>query len=266
LDLIDPVVSGNKWFKLHYNLEAAVHRNNKGIITFGGAHSNHLLATAAAASRHGLKAIGLVRGWHGSRSSTPTLEACRAFGMALEFVSREDYAQRQTPAFLDELHRRFPECLIIPEGGANEEGILGCEQIAAWVPDDTTHVAVSVGTGTTLIGLRRALPASMQVWGFAPMKGGAYLEPALREPVAGKPFQLFDAWHFGGFGKWNEALVAFARDFHRETEIPLDLVYTAKMLFGIRELMQTGRIHDGARIVAVHTGGLQGNPTDLFAA
>ncbi len=260
LDLIHQVVSGNKWYKLRNNIEHAIEQGRNTILTFGGVYSNHLSATAGAAKAYGLSSIGIVRGDEGQ--ITETMKQCRDRGMDLYFISREDYKQKADPDFLQQLSEQFDRPYIIPEGGANEHGRLGAEKIEWEIPEGYTHVCVGVGTGTTFIGLRNALPADVSLLGFVPMKQGKYLADEIRSFLReGRDtnWTLFDEWHFGGFGKSNDELVAFMNEFYSVNEIPLDLVYTAKMMYGVRAMLADGYFPEGARVLCVHTGGLQGN-------
>ena len=260
LDLLHPVVSGNKWYKLRLNLKHALEEGFKTIVTYGGGFSNHLIATAFAAKKFGLKSVGIVRGRY--EVLTPTLEACQAEGMELIFVTREDYKNKNEPQWERKLVAQFDEIMLIPEGGANEWGRAGAGLLDRFVKDDYTHVAVSVGTGTTLIGLRNKIKESQQVMGFAPMKKGAYLEEYItghiERGMAGN-WQLFDEWHFGGFGKWNKELLHFMNDFYKDNKIPLDVVYTSKMMYGLRELLDRNFFSSCDRVLCIHSGGLQGN-------
>ena len=266
LDKLHPVVSGNKWYKLKYNLEAAVQAGFKQLITFGGAYSNHLVATAAAAQASNLQSLGIVRGFHGQAQPTPTLKACMAYGMKLRFVSREDYALKETPAFIAALGASFGRGYMIPEGGDNEAGRKGTMEIAALIPPGTTHVCLPVGTGTTLAGLRNALPPSVQVIGFPAMKDSSLQQHITDHllPAQNTNWLLEDRFYFGGFAKTTPELLQFMRLFYRHEHIPLDIVYTGKMMYGVYQLSHEYAFPAGARIVCLHTGGLQGNPEDLY--
>lgn len=260
LDRMHPFISGNKWFKLHYNIEEALHTGKSSMLSFGGAYSNHLIALAAAAHAQGLSSIGLVRGEEPVHNSV--LAQCQVYGMQLHFISRAQYAAKEDAAFLAELSHRFPEALIVPEGGANEAGERGTAEIAAYVSSRFTHVALSVGTGTTFTGLRRVLPEEQVLLGFAPMKGGGYLAGTIRAKLQGLPeanWQLYDRFHFGGFGKINETVLPFMDHFQEQYGFELDRVYTAKMMLGIRQLISEGAFPGGAQILCIHTGGLSGS-------
>jgi len=260
LDLIHPTISGNKWFKLEHNIQHALEKGYKSILTFGGAYSNHLHATAATAQLYNIKSIGMVRGLHAAQNLTPTLFACVAMNMELVFVTKEEYAQKDNPEWLQKLSNQYNNPFIIPEGGANEYGRKGAEEIASLIPQTYTHICVSVGTGTTFIGLCNALSTDQHVIGFAPMKKGVYLNEEVKPYLLqSKNRQILDNWAFGGFGKWNETLITFMNDFYATHHIPLDMVYTAKMMYGIKEMIDNSIFPTDAKILCIHTGGLQGN-------
>ena len=260
LDLLHPVVSGNKWYKLRLNMDHAKNNGYKTIVTSGGGYSNHLIATAYAAKRFGLQSVGIVRGKYDVL--TPTLVDCQAQGMELIFVTQEDYKNQHQPEWAEKLVAHFDEVFIIPEGGANERGRTGAGLITRFITSDYTHVMIDVGTGTTLTGIRNNLTTSQQIFGFVPMKQGAYLASHIREhllPAQDKNWQLLDKWHFGGFGKWNAELLAFMNDFYRENKIPLDVVYASKMMYGLKEMLDDNCFNSSDRLLCIHSGGLQGN-------
>ncbi|MBS1782291.1 MAG: pyridoxal-phosphate dependent enzyme [Bacteroidetes bacterium] len=262
LDLLHSIISGNKWYKLRPNIEAAKKAKIFTILTFGGAFSNHLIATAAAATQFGLQSVGVVRGLDAETTLNPTLEACKHYGMKLHFVSREDYRKKESHEFLMNLQNLYGKAFIIPEGGANENGRLGAEDIGKLIPHSYSHVCVSVGSGTSAVGILRQLSLEQQLLGFAPMKRGKYLESVISQHLLPKflpNFQLFDQWHFGGFGHWKPELLDFMNRFYLFETIPLDMVYTAKMMFGVFDLIQQNYFPKKAKILCVHTGGLQGN-------
>ncbi len=264
LDLLHPQISGNKWFKLKYNLLAAKAEKAKSILTFGGPFSNHLLAAAAAAKEFNISAVGIVRGHHRGGALTETLASCQDMGMELCFVGRENYARKEDPEYLAYLMKKYDRPFIIPEGGANKEGRAGAEGIGKLISAHYTHIAVSVGTGTTLAGLRTQLPNEQQILGFAPLKKGMYLRDKIGELLSeknNKNWELFDKWHFGGFGKNTPELIRFMNEFYEINYIPLDIVYTGKMMAGVQQLIEERYFPAAARILCVHTGGLQGNAT-----
>ncbi len=262
LDMLHPVISGNKWYKLKENLAYALANNYRSVLTFGGAFSNHLIATATAAQQYGLDSIGIVRGIVPPEKFTKTLQDCKQYGMQIHCVSREDYDKKTDPVFLAQLAETFSNPFIIPEGGANKQGREGAEEIAKPIPDTCTHICTAVGTGTTFAGLRNALPVSKKLIGFVPMKKGNYLQIEIGKHLQTEKktnWQLMDDWHFGGFGKCNVALIDFMNSFYKQNNIPLDVVYTAKMMYGVQQLLLSKYFPENAQILCIHTGGLQGN-------
>lgn len=259
LDVVHHQVSGNKWYKLKYNVDHCRSHGIGTILTFGGAYSNHLSATAAMANISGLKSIGVIKGTYAQKELTPTLRFCIDNGMELVFVTHEDYARKYDEDWLQNLSDRFNNPMIIPEGGANEYGRKGAGEIAELIPGRFTHVAVSVGTGTTLAGIVDSIGEDVRLSGFAPMKGGKYLYDEIAKNTDKRNFVVYDDWHFGGFGKYNDKLVRFMNDFYKQHDIPLDMVYTAKMMYGVQEQILVGVYPPSSRILCLHTGGLQGN-------
>jgi 1-aminocyclopropane-1-carboxylate deaminase len=257
LDVLHPVISGNKWYKLKYNVQQAQKNGYDTILTFGGGYSNHLVATAAAAHMAGLKSVGFVRGVY--VVPTPTLQTCAEYGMQLIPILQEEYKLKSDAAWLQELQHKYPKAHIVPEGGANEWGRAGVAEIADYIDHTYSHVCVSAGTGTTYTGLRNALPAAIQVYGYVPMKGGTYLEDEVQQHLLTANCQLFADWHFGGFGKVSDELIAFMNAFYKTTAIALDIVYTGKMMYGIQQQLRQGVFPQDANILCIHTGGLQGN-------
>ena len=260
LDLLHPVVSGNKWYKLRLNLKYATENGFRSILTFGGGFSNHLVATAYAAKIYGIACIGVVRGKYDQL--TPTLAQCKAYGMEIIFVTKEDYNNKNEPGWAKKLAPRFDEVFIIPEGGANHWGREGAGLIKRFIKDHYTHIILSVGSGTTLAGLRNKLIDEQQVLGFVPMKGGVYVGEQITGdilPLKNRNWQLFDEWHFGGFGKWNSDLIDFMNSFYSEHKIPLDIVYTSKMMYGVNELLNRSFFNSADKLLCIHSGGLQGN-------
>lgn len=261
LDLVHPVVSGNKWYKLRLNIMYAQDHGFKAIVTFGGGYSNHLIATAYTAKKAGLHSIGIVRGKY--PVLTPTLQQCADEGMQLIFVTKEDYEQQDNPEYVKQLAAHFDEIYIIPEGGANEWGRKGAALISKFIkPDAYTHIAVSVGTGTTLTGIRNKTNPAQHILGFVPMKQGTYLTDHIAphlEPNHSLNWHLTDDYHFGGFGKTTPELITFMNHFYHTNHIPLDIIYTGKMMYGIHHLIHANHYPATARILCLHTGGLQGN-------
>lgn len=257
LDEIHPVISGNKWYKLKYNIEQILLNGYKGVLTFGGGYSNHLIATAAAAKEYNIDAVGIVRGQELARNLSPTLLHCKELGMELVFISRKQYAEKTSEHYLNTLQNQYPDLYIVAEGGANDWGRIGAGEIGQMVSNDYTHICVSVGTGTTMAGICNETECT--VIGYAPMKGGQYLKETLKEWGAKGDFEVHDQWHFGGFGKHQPELISFINDFYKINQIPLDIVYTGKMMFGVRAQISAGIFSNSAKVLCIHTGGLQGN-------
>lgn len=262
LDMVHPTISGNKWFKLKENLAFAKSIGRKQILTFGGAYSNHLVATAAAANAFQVDCIGYIRGIVDQPSNeSKTLLACRDLGMHLHFVSREEYAQKANKHYLLALQNLYPEAYIIPEGGNNELGIKGASEIAAYLPSDTTHCAVAIGTGTTFCGIASGLQNKhIKLLGFTAMKGGSYLKEEIATLLPQNiQWELYADYHFGGFGKCTSTLIEFMNHIYSTCQLPLDFVYTAKMLLGVIDLINKNYFPPESKICCIHTGGLQGN-------
>lgn len=259
-DTWHPFISGNKYRKLKYNLQAVKKQGYDTLLTFGGAFSNHIAATAYAGREYGIRTIGVIRGeelearWEGN----PTLRNAREQGMHFHFVSREKYREKDDPDFIRKLQEKFGPCYILPEGGTNALAVKGCAEILGPGDADFFAICVAVGTGGTLAGLARAAAPGQQVLGFPALKGD-FLEEDIRKFAPGKNWSLVPGYHFGGYGKVTPGLIAFMNDFREVTGIPLDALYTAKMLYGIFAEIKKGRFPEGSRILAVHTGGLQGN-------
>ncbi len=262
-DLIHPAVSGNKWRKLKYNLIEAQERGERTILTFGGAYSNHLYATAAAGNVLGFKTIGMVRGLELEGKDNATLQFCRAQGMQLQFVTREEYRLRHSDAYLREVAARFGNPYMIPEGGSTALALQGVAEmvfeVASQLGGMTDFIATAAGTGGTAAGI---LSAGVDVLAFSALKGGDFLREDIQQFVieCKNPgnLTLLTDYHFGGYAKWNHELLAFMQDFRSEFGIQLEQVYTAKMFYGLFDLIQKGYFKPGTTIVAVHTGGLQG--------
>lgn len=260
LDLVHPVVSGNKWFKLTGHLSEAHRQGADTIVTFGGAYSNHLIATACAAFHANMKSIGFVRGLTPGSPRTQTLLDCASYGMHLVGLSRADYRRKEDIAHIRMFSQIGPDAYFVPEGGGGALGQSGAGRIVDYIPPEYTHIAVAVGSGTTLMGLLQRLPAGVAILAFLPMKNGRYLEQQIAPLVPPQhAIEWFDTWHFGGFGKCQPALVQFMNAMFRQHQLPLDFVYTAKMMFGLNELVQQKVFPPGSRMLAIHTGGLQGN-------
>ncbi|MGM3307378.1 1-aminocyclopropane-1-carboxylate deaminase/D-cysteine desulfhydrase [Anabaena sp. WFMT] len=269
LDLMHPQVNGNKWFKLKYNLLEAKAKNLSTLLTFGGAYSNHIFATAAAGNLFGFRTIGVIRGEE-TLPLNPTLSFAVEQGMELVYVNRQTYRQRHINQLQEELKQRFGEVFIIPEGGCNLNGVRGCTEILKTAAGFDT-ICLACGTATTLAGIVLSLNLEQRVIGFPVLKGGDFLIGEINSLlqtylVSGLPapvdflasWELVCDYHFGGYAKVNEELMRFCQNFNKEHGILLDYVYTGKMFYGVIDLLQQGYFKPG-RILLIHTGGLQGN-------
>jgi 1-aminocyclopropane-1-carboxylate deaminase/D-cysteine desulfhydrase-like pyridoxal-dependent ACC family enzyme len=261
-DLIHPEVSGNKWRKLMYNLIEAHKLGNSKVLTFGGAFSNHIYATAAAGAACGISTIGVIRG-EIVTPLNPTLQKASAWGMQLQSVTREQYKNKEDPQFLESLLAKYGPAYIIPEGGANQLALVGVSEMTN-ISEQFDYWCVSCGTGTTLAGLVSGLSASQTVLGFPALRGGGFLENEIDrllnelDPLPETPWELVNNYHFGGYAKVTEDLVEFIHRFKSSYGILLDPIYTGKMMYGIFDLINTDFFPTGSRILAVHSGGLQG--------
>lgn len=266
LDKLDTEISGNKWFKLKYNLIAAVDAGLDTILTFGGAYSNHIAATAAAGKRFGFKTIGIIRGEEPADNLNSTLSSANANGMKLHFVSRNEYREKNNQLFITSLRKRFGNFYLIPEGGNNVLGVKGCAEILSEAAKEFNYICCPCGTGTTLTGLILSAAPYQKIIGFSALKAEGYLEKEVNS-LLGKVskekgfinWNIIDNFHFGGFGKVTDELLKFKSSFEKREMIELDYLYTSKMLYGIYKLIKNDFFEKGAKIIALHTGGLQGS-------
>ncbi|WP_161888972.1 1-aminocyclopropane-1-carboxylate deaminase/D-cysteine desulfhydrase [Pontibacter russatus] len=263
-DLLHPEISGNKWRKLKYNLREAKRLHHHTVLTFGGAYSNHIAATAAAGKAYGFGTIGIIRGEE-HLPLNPTLRFAASCGMELEYVSRETYRQKAEPKFLQELSDQYNQPYILPEGGTNNFAVKGCTEIVEDIAADYDYICCASGTGGTLAGIIAGLAGEKKVLGFPALKGGGFLQEDIKQLVYGYSGREFSNWqlitdyHFGGYAKVKPELLAFMHAFQQQHHIPLEPIYTGKMFYGLFDLVRQGYFPKGSRIVAIHTGGLQGN-------
>lgn len=259
LDSVHPQISGNKFFKLKYNFAAAQRQGLKQVLTFGGAYSNHIAATAYAAHLFGMQSIGIIRGEElAHKALNPTLQTAQGFGMQLQFVSREMYRLKQSASFLTQLQAEFPNGYIIPEGGTNPLAIQGCTEILS--PADLENfdlICCAAGTGGTIAGLIEASAAHQQVLGFSALKGD-FLTKNVEQWTARCNWRITDEFCQGGYAKTTPEIMQFIQEFEAAYSIPLEQVYTGKMLFGIQQMILRGEIKPEQRLLVLHTGGLQG--------
>ena len=258
-DLIHPDISGNKWRKLKYNIAEADKRGIKKVLTFGGAFSNHIAATAAAGKLLGIKTIGVIRGDEGFENKT--LQYAKENGMHLHFVSRAEYKLKSEDEFIRNLKNQFGVFYLIPEGGANELGVQGCEEIMVETNQQFDVIALSAGTGTTASGICRQLKDE-NLLVFPALKGGGFILDEMKHYCSKEQLQNVQLqldYHFGGYGKTKLEQLEFLSAFTNEYKVELDKVYTSKMMFGLFDLIGKGYFKNGSKILAIHTGGLQGN-------
>ena len=258
-DLIHPFVSGNKFRKLKYNLLQAKTEGKTKIITFGGAFSNHIAAVAYAGKEHDIETIGIIRGEELSSkiSENPTLTFAQNCGMKFDFITRDDYRNKDTISFIEKLEEQHGAFYLVPEGGTNELAIKGCEEILTTDDSFFTHICCSVGTSGTISGIINSAKPNQKIIGFPALKG-SFLSDDIRNFVTSTNWELQSDYHFGGYAKINEELIRFINAFREQIGIPLDPIYTGKMMFGILDLINKGYFPEGSKILVIHTGGLQG--------
>ena len=263
LDKIHPLVSGNKIFKLHYFLEDAIKSNHKTILTFGGAYSNHLAATAFACKALKLNSIGIVRGEKPKLLSN-TLQQCMADGMLLKFISRAEFDTKENAFFLKNLKNEFGNCLIVPEGGYAPMGAQGAALIFDAIRHKAfTHICTALGTATTLAGLLMASKSEQIIMAVPVLKGMIDIQERVSYLTGKKEIysnlQIANGYDFGGYAKKTQNLIDFINSCWQKHELPLDFVYTGKMLYGIIDNIRNDKFAKGSKIICLHTGGLQGN-------
>lgn len=258
-DLIHPIVSGNKFRKLKYNLIEAKANQHTKLLTFGGAFSNHIAAAAFAAKENGFESIGIIRGeeLRGEIAENPTLQFAQDCGMQFEFVSREQYRLKNEPKFLEELKRKFGSFYCLPEGGTNDLAIKGCEEILTSSDSQFDYICCAVGTGGTISGIINSTQLHQKVLGFPALKGD-FLKDEIRNFAKNDRWELINSYHFGGYGKVDANLIAFINSFHEKTNVPLDPIYTGKLFYGVIDLINNNYFPEGSKILVIHTGGIQG--------
>ena len=263
LDLTDPVTGGNKWFKLWYNLERFMEGHYSQIVTFGGAFSNHIAAVARAGKQSGIQTTGIIRGEPESGKNI-TLSRAAADGMRLHYISRSDYRKKEDALFLKNLLPDYNNCFILPEGGSNSEGVIGCARILEEKDKLYSHIVVACGTGATSAGSILSLKKHQQLIGFSVLRDEGFLEQTityhlnnLRNQNHAGDWHIEHDFHFGGYAKSTPELNIFVQEFSNKTGVPVEPVYTGKLFFGLEHLIKSGQIPSGSKILAIHTGGLQ---------
>ena len=258
-DLNHPFISGNKLRKLKYNLLQAKAENQQTVLTFGGAFSNHIAAVAHAGKEQGFKTIGVIRGdeLFNKIEENPTLRFAQQNGMQFEFVTREDYRDKSEIFFIEKLKEKFGDFYLVPEGGTNELAVKGCEEILTDEDAVFDYVCCAVGTGGTISGLINSALPHQKILGFPALKGD-FLTDEIRIFAKQDNWNLISDYHFGGYGKVNLELIEFINTFLEDTKVPLDPIYTGKMVFGVIDLIHKNYFPEHSKIVLIHTGGLQG--------
>lgn len=259
-DLLHPEVSGNKWRKLKYHVEAFYESKKEGVLTYGGAFSNHLAATAAACHALKIPCIGIVRGEY-AKDDNPSLSRCKYFGMQLKMLPKSEYDAfaRNTKE-----HPDFLKYFAIPEGGATKEGVRGCSEILSEIDEHLDFVYSPLGSGTTFAGLVSSLKSHQKGIAVAAIKApelDAFFRDKLREfgiPDNGQ-WEVIPEQRFGGFAKIGEELIRFKKHFEKEHGFALDFIYTAKMFFELFRRIEEEAFPENSSILCLHTGGIQGN-------
>lgn len=258
-DLIHQEIMGNKWRKLKYNLQYVKDNQLKGIVTFGGAYSNHIAATAAACRIQNIPCIGIIRGDELNPESNPTLKFASSNGMELHFVTRAQYKQMRDE---DVLPAKFSDYFRLPEGGTNALAIKGCAELPDELPMTFDYLVCPIGTGGTFTGLLKGAPSQTKLLGISSLKGQFIHDEISRlaqaNGIENPNYTLFDAYHFGGYAKVTDELIAFINRSKQQTGLQLEPIYTGKMFFAVWDLVRKGYFESGSKIVLVHTGGLQG--------
>jgi len=258
-DNIHSFISGNKYRKLKYNIEAAKKLGVSKLITFGGAYSNHIAAVAFAGQEFGFETIGIIRGdeLEDKIQENPTLLFAQGCGMQFKFISRESYREKHSMSFIEKLKKEFDNFYLLPEGGTNELAVKGCEEILTEADTYFDYVCCAMGTGGTISGIINSSKQGQQILGFPALKG-SFLKEDISRFVTRKNWNIINEYHFGGYAKITMELIEFINQFKKENNIQLDPVYTGKMMFGIFDLLKKGYFKKGSKILAIHTGGLQG--------
>ena len=270
LDLIHPTIGGNKYFKLKYNLKQAKAEGKNTILSFGGPYSNHIAALAAAGQEFGFKTIGVIRGNELNDESNHTLRLAKQNGMQFHFVDRETYRKKDDINYIESLKQKFGNFYLVPEGGSNALAVKGCREIINYIPIDFDTIMCACGTGGTIAGIALSLNESQKAIGIPVLKGAEFLEKEILQLQSNynemqlkhtKSFcpQLIYDYHFGGYATTSSDLLNFIESFEHEFSIPLDKVYTSKLMFAFYDLINKDFFRPNSKLVLVHTGGLQGN-------
>ena len=258
LDLIDPLISGNKLFKLKYNVDRALLEKKNMLITFGGAFSNHILATAAYAKKKNIDCLAIVRGEEYSELN-PLLTLAKEYGMNFCFVSRKEYTKRNDNNYVSELIRKYKKAFIVPEGGNNKLGVLGAEEILDTQDKSFDYIICPIGTGATLSGIVNSSKKTQKVIGINCVNDTIYINKKISHKTNKKNWEIINEFNFGGFAKFDNLLTEYLKKFKLNYKITLDLNYTAKMLFGFEKLIERRYFQRKSKVLLIHTGGIYGN-------
>jgi 1-aminocyclopropane-1-carboxylate deaminase len=265
-DELHKIISGNKYRKLKYNILHAKNKNYEGLISFGGAYSNHIAALAYAGKVNNLKTIGLIRGEEISNKFTtnPTLKYARECGMNFEFITREIYKKRNTISFTMQIKNKYPNYYILPEGGTNLLGVKGCEEILTAKDKNFDYICCAVGTGGTFSGIINSSGMNQQIIGFSSISK-RFLLNDISKFVNKNNWKLTDKFSFNGYAKINNELVNFMNEFYKFHNIKLDPIYTSKLFYGVVNKMKNNYFKPKSKVLVIHTGGLQGvEPMNRF--
>lgn len=273
LDLIDSIAGGNKLFKLIFNLDEVLKKRVKRIVTFGGAFSNHIAAIAEVRRQYPeIEITALIRG-EATEGLSVTLLRAQAAGAEIVFISRQDYRDFRNQENYYKIYKKYGDCIIIPEGGSNVEGVVGSSLIGNYIPESTNHVFLPVGTGTTLAGLALSPNGNFDITGIAVLNGSSFLTTQVLDYIQDAQntskhfntnirvnplnFEINTNYTFGGYAKLNNQLIEFVQHFSKAHLIPIEPIYTGKMFFGLFDLIEHKKFKPGSNILAIHTGGLQ---------
>lgn len=258
-DRLHPVISGNKFRKLKYNLEEAKLQKHHTLLTFGGAFSNHIVAVAGAGKEYGFQTIGIIRGdeLESKIEANPSLKLAASLGMQFKFVDRATYRTKTNESFIALLKNEFGSFYLIPEGGTNSLAVKGCEEILSEETKAFDYICVAVGTGGTISGVINASEVHQKIIGFSSLKGD-FIKEDISKFVSKSNWYINCDYHFGGYGKVSDELITFINQFYLTHKVSLDPIYTGKMMFGVIDLIQKKQFPKGSKILVIHTGGLQG--------
>ena len=258
LDLIDPFISGNKLFKLKHNVARALFEKKNMLITFGGAFSNHILATAAYAKKKNIDCLAIVRGEEYSELN-PLLTLAKEYGMNFCFVSRKEYAKRNDNNYISELIRKYKKAFIVPEGGNNKLGVLGAEEILETQDKSFDYIICPIGTGATLSGIVNSSKKTQKVIGINCINDTKDINKNISQKTNKNNWEIINEFNFGGFAKFDNLLTEYLKKFKLNYKITLDLNYTTKMFFGFEKLIERRYFHRKSKVLLIHTGGTYGN-------